>query len=479
MTSANPESIAVAESDVPEGWVLSALSEVCQINPPKAPIDSLEPNEPVTFVPMPAVDADRGAITTPQERAFSEVRRGYTSFQDDDVIMAKITPCMENGKAAIARGLTNGLGFGSTEFHVFRSHGAVLPEYIYFFIRQESFRRAAEAEMTGSVGQKRVPQIFLENTELPLPPRDEQERIVERVEQLLAWVNAARERLDRVPAILKRFRQAVLAAACSGNLTADWRELRGVVGTTIEFVQIDRGQIPFAIPTCWRWVRLDQCATIERGRFSVRPRNDPRYYGGHVPFVQIGDLPPDGGDIKAFTQTLNEKGLSVSKLFPKGTVLIAIVGATIGNTGVLTFDSCCPDSLVAIRGKSESHSKLIEYYLRLTKMNVRAESYASGGQPNINLQTLRPMLIPYCSPEEMDEIVRRVDGLLTLADTIERRVAMATARAEKLTQAILAKAFRGELVPTEAELARREGRSYEPASALLARIRSERSATIS
>ena len=89
-----------------------------------------------------------GTITKPQERRFSEVCKGFTCFRDDDVIMAKITPCMENGKAAIARGLTNGLGFGSTEFHVLRSLGAVLPEYVYFLIRQESFRRAAAARLS-------------------------------------------------------------------------------------------------------------------------------------------------------------------------------------------------------------------------------------------------------------------------------------------------------------------------------------------
>jgi type I restriction enzyme, S subunit len=115
---------------------------------------------------MPAVDAEKGAITKPEARPFGKVRKGYTSFREDDVIMAKITPCMENGKAAIARALHNGLGFGSTEFHVFRSNGAILPDFLYHFIRQESFRKAAEHEMTGSVGQKRVPASFLDSVEI-------------------------------------------------------------------------------------------------------------------------------------------------------------------------------------------------------------------------------------------------------------------------------------------------------------------------
>lgn len=222
VTALRPETLA--SSELPEGWSLSRLSTLCAINPPKISLDVLEPDQTVTFIPMPAVDAEKGAIASPQERPFSEVRRGFTSFKDGDVIMAKITPCMENGKAAIAHDLSNGIGFGSTEFHVLRTKGAVLPEFVYYFIRQRSFRRAAESEMTGSVGQKRVPAAFLESSELPVPPQAEQERIIQKIEQLLARVSVARERLAHVPTILKRFRQAVLVAACSGRLTADWRE---------------------------------------------------------------------------------------------------------------------------------------------------------------------------------------------------------------------------------------------------------------
>jgi type I restriction enzyme, S subunit len=113
----------------------------------------------------------------------------------------------------------------------------------------------------------------------------------------------------------------------------------------------------------------------------------------------------------------------------------------------------------------------LDLYLRNQKEKIRSISYASGGQPNINLETLNTYHFPLPPFEEQKEIVSRVDALFKLADRIEKRVTAATVRAEKLTQAIRAKAFLGELVPTDAELARREGRSYEPASVLLARIK--------
>jgi len=211
---------------LPERWTEAAINDVCELNPPKPVADSLAGGSEVTFVPMPAVDAEARAITRPQVRTFDEVRKGFTSFRDNDVILAKITPCFENGKAAICQGLLNGLGFGSTEFHVLRSSGAVLPEYVYRFVQQDSFLQDGKANMTGSVGQKRVPAAWLGSIDLPLPPLAEQRRIVAQVEALLARVQAARARLAKVPALLKRFRQSVLAGACSGQLTADWREAK-------------------------------------------------------------------------------------------------------------------------------------------------------------------------------------------------------------------------------------------------------------
>ena len=141
MTGTAPTEIAAggtpveAESGLAEGWAWTTIGEACELNPPKAAPNALPPVAPVTFVPMPAVDAESGTIAWPVERPFGEVRKGFTSFRDEDVIMAKITPCMENGKAAIARGLTNEEGFiksgqqptiGDTPDNLFQKLSALL-----------------------------------------------------------------------------------------------------------------------------------------------------------------------------------------------------------------------------------------------------------------------------------------------------------------------------------------------------------------
>jgi type I restriction enzyme S subunit len=164
-------------------WATKPLGEVCSINPKLSVSEAPDADVAVTFIPMAAVDEVRGVIADPQRRHYSEVAKGYTPFRDNDVLFAKITPCMQNGKAAIARNLCNGLGFGSTEFHVLRSTASVLPEWVFAFIRQPGFRTAAEVSFTGSAGQQRVPADFLKMFPIPVPPLAEQERIVKLLDE--------------------------------------------------------------------------------------------------------------------------------------------------------------------------------------------------------------------------------------------------------------------------------------------------------
>lgn len=155
------------------------LSDVCDINPRLSRTHDLADDDEVSFVPMAAVDEVSGAIRSAEVRRFAEVKKGYTFFADGDVLFAKITPCMENGKAALAGGLAGGRGFGSTEFHVLRAGGQVMPEWLRYFVRREPFRRDAKRNFTGTAGQQRVPTSFLQNALIPVPSRAEQQRIVD------------------------------------------------------------------------------------------------------------------------------------------------------------------------------------------------------------------------------------------------------------------------------------------------------------
>jgi type I restriction enzyme S subunit len=170
--------------ELPAGWETAELSEICLVNPTidkSAIADDLA----VSFVPMPAVEAERAGSTFPRRANLARLK-GYTPFYEGDVLFAKITPCMENGKMAVVPALHNGLGFGSTEFHVLRAHPGISPQFVYYFVSGRAFRHVAEHNMSGAVGQRRVTTPYLSACKIPVPPTTEQHRIVAKIEELFS-----------------------------------------------------------------------------------------------------------------------------------------------------------------------------------------------------------------------------------------------------------------------------------------------------
>lgn len=158
------------------------MNQICEINPKKSEISNIR-NMMVSFVPMQSVTED-GKIYTEDKRNIDDVKSGFTYFRENDVLFAKITPCMENGKGAVAINLENGIGFGSTEFHVIRVSKYVNSIWIYAVTSTKEFRKQAEINMTGSAGQKRVSTKYLENYKIVVPPLSLQNQFSEIVKQI-------------------------------------------------------------------------------------------------------------------------------------------------------------------------------------------------------------------------------------------------------------------------------------------------------
>lgn len=205
---------------IKRGWLIVPLSNVCEINPPRRKNNYSDDCE-VSFVPMSAVSGITGRIETPEKRFYGEVKKGYTCFLEGDVIFARITPCMENGKSAVAKGLTNDIGFGSTEFHVLRPNNQLLPEWLHKFVRHKLFRKEAATLFKGTAGQQRVPQAFFHKVKIPLPSIQEQYHLVEylnnlqnQTDDLKALLSTAQSELDAlIPSILaKAFRGDLVSA---------------------------------------------------------------------------------------------------------------------------------------------------------------------------------------------------------------------------------------------------------------------------
>ncbi len=199
-------------------WNLVQLKDVCKINPPKIDSKYMPEDLEVSFFPMPALSEISGEITEPQTRRLSEVKSGFTNFLEGDVVFAKITPCMENGKSAVIGPLVNGIGFGTTEFFVMRCGEKLLNRYLWHIVRDRAFREKAKAAMTGAVGQQRVPKSYLEDYQIYLPPIEEQKAIVKLLdtafENELQVKQTAEKTIERIDVMKK----TILAKAFRGEL---------------------------------------------------------------------------------------------------------------------------------------------------------------------------------------------------------------------------------------------------------------------
>ena len=379
--------------------------------------------------------------------------------------------------------------------HVFicRTSNEVLSSFVFYYLFSGQGQDRILQNFRGSA-QGGINQGFTRGTLVPIAPVAEQKRIVAEIEELLAQVTAVRGPLVRVPKIMKRFRQAVLAAACSGKLTEDWRETHPDVESSNKLIQRLFGERalakvisnedliePHEIPDDWSWMRChglcDRNRIITYGVIKLGP---PVTDG--VPTLRSSDvrwLHIDDSNIKRISSKIASK---YSRTFLKGGEVLVTVRGTLGGIAVV------PDNMKGYNISREVavvpvHPSISAKFVSLAIGSNWSQSWlnevAKGvAYTGINIRDLKRLPIPMPPTEEQYEIVRRIEALFMLADIIEKCVESAKIRTDKLTQSILGKAFRGELVPTEAELARQEGRDYESASELLARIRERKEIAI-
>lgn len=195
-----------------EVWKTVKLEDVCELQPAKRQVrQRLTDEDSVSFMPMDCLGVDEIYPRAEKSKTLLEVYSSYTYFEDKDVLLAKITPCFENGKLGIANNLVNGVGFGSSEYIVLRCGGDILPEYVYYHLSQISFRFEGKNNMSGAVGHKRVPKEFVANREIPLPPLAEQQRIVAKLDAAFAEMDGAKQAIQRAKENHAALKAAILA----------------------------------------------------------------------------------------------------------------------------------------------------------------------------------------------------------------------------------------------------------------------------
>lgn len=212
------DGLAEGTVSVPKGWKVVKLSEVCTINPKKLNVKDKDDKLKVSFFPMASLDEELGEITKPEIKDLVEVKKGFTNFQEGDVVFAKITPCMENGKAAVIGPLVNQIGYGTTEFYVLRCHDDLYNRFLFHLVRSIKFRSDAKAHMTGAVGQQRVPKDFMEQYEFLLPPMEEQIKLIKNIDGLFQKEYSMKKATQSALAQIDLLKKAILARAFRGEL---------------------------------------------------------------------------------------------------------------------------------------------------------------------------------------------------------------------------------------------------------------------
>lgn len=387
------------------------IQDICIVNPH---LDvKLSGDMKVSFLPMTAVSTDgRIDLTKTLE---SEKIKNYSVFENGDVLFAKITPCMENGKGAIADNLLNGYGAGSTEFIVLRPKTDIISsKWLFLYLSQQSFRQECKQHMTGSAGQKRVQPKYLASCTVPVPPLDEQKRIVARIEELFSELDKAVETLNTTKKQLSVYRQAVLKEAF-GNLT--------------------------------NTISMSEIAVMIDPQPSHRT---PAEVAGGVPYIGVGDIDYTNNEI------VFDKARKVSPLvltehcerykLNNGDFIMGKIG-TIGKPFRVQLPQNYALSANVILIQPDSKKIMPDFLFWQFSSPLITQQLEKGttatSQPAFGIKKARALSIRICDYNWQAQIVENVESRLSVCEQIEKTIDQSMQKAEALRQSILKQAFEG------------------------------------
>ena len=403
-------------------WPLVRIDQVCELRPQKSEArNRVNPTDLVSFVPMNDLPVDRMWLSAIGTRPLSDVEGSYTYFADGDVLLAKITPCFENGKLGIAQRLTNGVGFGSSEFFVLRPSERLLAEYLYYFLSQAEYREHGASMMTGAVGHRRVPKEFVEGTLLPLPPLAEQKRIVAILDEAFEGI-----------------------AKAIANAERNLANAREVFDWYAQKIFDSEG-------SKWSSATLGEIYDVRDGT-----HDSPTYQVDGYPLITSKNLKRDGLNFENVKMISGDdfKRINQRSQVDRGDVLLAMIG-TIGNPVVVIDEPEFAIKNVALIKVPQHHnSHFLRYYLSTANVVRKMQRDAKGTtQKFVGLGYLREFPIKAPNLEEQQRIVRLLDQTLVQTNNLEANYKSFLALITELKTSILTKAFSGQLTGKEAVVA--------------------------
>ena len=483
--------------ELPNGWEWTRLAEIGLINPRNEVGDETK----VSFVPMKLVPTSLSDRVESEICQWGDIKNGFTHFAEGDVALAKITPCFQNRKSAVMHGLKNGFGAGTTELHIFRPiNNLIISEYVLLFLKTPKFIREGVSKMTGSAGQKRVPKTYFSETPSPLPPTNEQKRIVAKVDELMALcdeLEASKQQISlnciqlndasihelltasepkkfskhwqRIcdnfellyskPENVNKLRQAILQLAIQGKLVPqDPKDEPASV--LFERIIIERkrlikeknikrdnplppftmDEIPFELPNGWVWKKLGELCIVKGGK---RVPKGSQLLRTKTPYIYIRVT-----DMK--NMTINTNGLRyISKkvynqiknyTINKDDIYITIAG-TIGVVGELPdmFDGANLTENAAKLMFSGFNKKFLIWTLHSNIIQKQFQnSFKQMAQPKLALNKIASTLFPFPPLNEQKRIVAKVDELMALCNELETSLSKSQTDCDRLMEAAVA-----------------------------------------
>jgi type I restriction enzyme S subunit len=408
-----------------DGWELKKLSDIFYIKPPKSEVrERLDTEDEVSFLPMEDLGAHARHVEATKIKKLKDVIAGYTYFANGDVLLAKITPCFENGKVGVARNLVNGVGFGSSEYIVFRSTGEVIPDYLFYFLTNETFREEGRSKMTGAVGHKRVPMDFIDNYRLPFPKdHHEQKRIIDILDESFTVIDKAKTNIERnlqnAKDFLESYLQAVFTKASKDSKMVPLGE-----------VCYTSGRIG--------WKGLTSKEYTKEG---------PLFLSVHS--LNYGDY-ADSRDAFHISQARYDESPKI--ILREGDVLICKDGAGIGKLGMvgkLSEQVTINSSLLLIRPNNSLSTKYLYFNLLSASFQKLVKSRLQGATtPHLYQRDIVTFPIMLPSKNKQEEIAYKLEQVSKTVRDISMVYHQKLSYLYELKKSVLQKAFNGDLIGT-------------------------------
>jgi type I restriction enzyme S subunit len=396
---------------IPQHWQTKRIKHICQMNPSKSEIRGMAEDLPVSFLPMEKV-SEQGGLDLEFKRPLGVVWQGFTYFRDGDVLVAKITPCFENGKGALAQGLENGVGFGTTELHVLRPKPLIDPRFLELVTRQHAFRNLGCTSMTGVAGQQRVSEAFISNYVVGIPPLDEQRRIVAFLDRETAKIDTLIAKKERLIELLREKRTALISHAVTKGVDANMQ----TKDSGLEWVQ--------QIPAHW---------SVRRNGYLFLDRDQRGY--PDLPILEVSIH--TGVKVREFSEEHVEQKAedpSTYKRSLKGDLAFNKMRMWQGAVGVTPVDGLVSPDYQVCRPRPGVHSRYFEQLFRTSFYMTEINRYSHGIVKDRNRLYWdqfkeMPSLVP-----PSDEQLRVINYIDAITERTERLIANVRDGIEKLRE---------------------------------------------